>query len=39
MMAEREIHKINTSKAFQAQQLRQFRAAAEQVRFPQSAPE
>ena len=33
---EREIHETYPSEAFQAQQLRQFCATAEQIRFPQS---
>ena len=34
---ERKIHETHPAQALQAQQLRQFRAPAEQVRLPQSA--
>jgi hypothetical protein len=34
--AEREIHKAYPAQALQAQQLCQFRASTQQIRFPQS---
>ena len=36
---EREVHEAHPPQAFQAQQLRQLRAPAEQIRLPQSAPQ
>jgi hypothetical protein len=33
---EREVYETHTTKAFQAQQLRKFRATAQQIRLPQS---
>lgn len=34
-LAERQIHKIHSSKTLQAQQFCQFRPTTEQIRFPQ----